>query len=353
MIDITHYTSRYRKDADADCMLYQTYNNAVLECAQNQIDDHADLATEDLAWSARSLLECKIVGEHDCIFMKEAILKTYPTKLLTKAVAKCLCKQLSIQQCLVSMSLQNAKFANDSQLAIYDLGIHKFIEWEPVDGTKFAAMLKCKCMNIEDDIAGRVVYTLGLVTRSKQPSIDAFSSAAQALIQCGQSLGYDYIAQTTQYNADSKILICQVIYESKFQDANIEVEDDLYHITPISTVGNILKFGLSPKSKTYIAGEKACHSDRVYLFNGFDKNAISMFARQLEKQSSQYDKLKKLLLQTKDYALLKIDKRKVPNLKLYRDNNFQAKDVKHPIALYTYSNIPPNAIELVDYAHMH
>ena len=78
-----------------------------------------------------------------------------------------------------------------------------------------------------------------------------------------------------------------------------------------------------------------------------------MFARQLEKQSSQYDKLKKLLLQTKDYALLKIDKRKVPNLKLYRDNNFQAKDVKHPIALYTYSNIPPNAIELVDYAHMH
>ena len=79
MIDITHYTSRYRKDADADCVLYQTYNNAVLECAQNQIDDHADLATEDLAWSAKSLLECKIVGEHDCIFMKEAILKTYPT----------------------------------------------------------------------------------------------------------------------------------------------------------------------------------------------------------------------------------------------------------------------------------
>lgn len=73
-----------------------------------------------------------------------------------------------------------------------------------------------------------------------------------------------------------------------------------------------------------------------------------MFARQLEKQSSQYDKLKKLLLQTKDYALLKIDKRKVLNLKLYRDNNFQAKDVKHPIALYTYSSIPPNAIIYID-----
>ena len=122
----------------------------------------------------------------------------------------------------------------------------------------------------------------------------------------------------------------------------------MYHITPISTVDKILKFGLSPKSKTYIAGEKACHSDRVYLFNGFDRDAISKFAAQLGKQSSQYDKLKKLLLQTNDYALLKIDKRKVPNLKLYRDNNFKSKDPKKPIALYTYSNIPPNAIICVD-----
>lgn len=65
-----------------------------------QSDDHADLLTEDLMWSSSSLLECRRVLEHDVIYMHEALLKTYPTKFLTKAVVRCLCKKLGVQRCL-------------------------------------------------------------------------------------------------------------------------------------------------------------------------------------------------------------------------------------------------------------
>ena len=353
ILDVSQYMNRYKKGISTDNIMYRAYDDALLECAQSQIDDHANLVIEDLVWSSKSLCECKIKSEHGIVFMQEALLKTYPTKMLTKIVVRSMCKHLDIQRCLVSFSLQSTKLANDSQLMIYDMGIKKFIEWEPSDGLDYTVMVKCSCKNVEEDVAGRIVYKLGMKTDDRQRDVNRFIYSTQELIECGQKLGYDYIAQSTQYDESHKILICYVAYEAKFQDANIEIEDDLYHIAPVSTVEKILKFGISPKSKTFMNGEKVNHSDRVYLFNGFNKDAFNRFIVQLEKMSSHYDKLKKLLLQTKEYALLKVDKRKALGLKQYRDNNFQSKDIKHPTALYTYSNIPLNAIELVDYAHMH
>ena len=45
--------------------------------------------------------------------------------------------------------------------------------------------------------------------------------------------------------------------------------------------------------------------------------------------------------QTKEWILLKIDPKKVSNLKLYRDNAFQGN--KNEV-VFTYNNISPNAI---------
>lgn len=56
-------------------------------------------------------------------------------------------------------------------------------------------------------------------------------------------------------------------------------------------------------------------------------------------------------MKSRDYALFKIDRKRIPDLKLYRDNNFMSKDSHHPTALYTYSVIPASAIKLYDIAH--
>jgi hypothetical protein len=50
------------------------------------------------------------------------------------------------------------------------------------------------------------------------------------------------------------------------------------------------------------------------------------------------------LIETDEYVVFKIDRSKIQNFQLYRDNNFKNDDSKNPIALYTYSNISPNAI---------
>lgn len=148
------------------------------------------------------------------------------------------------------------------------------------------------------------------------------------------------------------MLLCFVLFESKMQEAEISIEDDLWHIAPFSAKDKILKNGLVPKSKTFMSGEKVNHSDRVYLFNGYDKNAINGFLSQLQKNSFKYDPLKKQLADERKYVLLKIDRRKIPNLKLYRDNNFMSKDPCHPTAVYTYSCIPASAIEVHDIAYV-
>jgi len=106
------------------------------------------------------------------------------------------------------------------------------------------------------------------------------------LINCGQRLGYDYIAQSTQYDSKHSMLLCFVLFESKMQEADIEIEDNLWHIAPLSAKDKILKDGLVPKSKTFMSREKVNHSDRVYLFNGYNKETFDRFLSQLDKKSA-------------------------------------------------------------------
>ena len=307
---------------------------------------------DDLIWSSRSLLEYRRLFEHGIVYVHEAFLKTYPTKFLTKAIVRCLCKKFRIDKCLTQMALKLSKLANDSELMLYDLNVDKFTDWEPSDGIEQQAMLKFKCMNIEEDVAGRITYCMGIVSSDVQNDTQIFNSASEELIECGQRFGYDYIAQSTQHDIKHHMLLCFVLFESKMQEAEIEIEDDLWHIAPFSAKDKILKNGLTPKSKTFKSGEKVNHSDRVYLFNGYDKDIISRFLNQLQKMSFKYDPLKKQLEDEKKYVLFKIDRKKIPDLKLYRDNNFMSEDPHHLTALYTYSCIPASAIEVYDTAYV-
>ena len=45
--------------------------------------------------------------------------------------------------------------------------------------------------------------------------------------------------------------------------------------------------------------------------------------------------------------MFKIEHSRIRDLKLFRDNNILNTDPSDPIAVYTYDNIPPSAIELV------
>ena len=83
------------------------------------------------------------------------------------------------------MALKLSKLANDNELMLYDLNTDKFTDWEPSDGIKQQAMLKFKCMNIEEDIAGRITYCMGIASNDVQNDMQIFNSISEELIECG------------------------------------------------------------------------------------------------------------------------------------------------------------------------
>jgi hypothetical protein len=124
-------------------------------------------------------------------------------------------------------------------------------------------------------------------------------------------------------------------------DSEVECEDEidyLYHVTEYKYVKNILKNGLIPQSHNKIES----HPDRIYVMNNMI-GAIH-FSRFLEDMYSDYS--------GECFKIFKINN-KLIDIKLYYDQLYlkSKKDFEYPAfkALYTYDNIPPNVMELVDY----
>ena len=86
--------------------------------------------------------------------MSEALLKTYPTRLLTKRIARCLCKAAKKFRCLVSLALATSiDEIDESSFVVYDLAIDKFKPWnEELDGKNFPCMLKSMANYVQEDV---------------------------------------------------------------------------------------------------------------------------------------------------------------------------------------------------------
>ena len=114
----------------------------------------------------------------------------------------------------------------------------------------------------------------------------------------------------------------QIYFEAKY-DKIVSINKDLYHVTTKKKLDKIQKIGLTPKSMSKISE----HPDRIYL--AINKNGADFIKNQLE----QYNE--------SELIVLKIDITKLQNHKFMKDPNYN-------VGVYTYQNIPPNAIEVVD-----
>ena len=338
--DITSYSNRYKKDLDAESFLYRPYARARDFCNQLQVDDHSDLISEDLVWASTSLLEAIREKESNVVYFSEAELKTYPTKLLTKEVAKSVCVGFGFQRCVFDTSLTRGQIFRQGSTFIYDASSKRCIEWECSDRDSFPCIVQAFPENVENQVAGAIGYRLILEDEKTIPQ-----DLVNDLIEVGDHLGYDYVAYSTKKEKDCWFF--HVKFEAKFQkNETIQIEDKLYHLSRLSKKDDILRYGLQPRSATFIHGIKARHQDRVYLFNGYDKEAIQGFANQVSKEDKVFNKKTQQFDDVETvYAIFEIDRKKIPELKLYRDNMYSSNNPKHPLALYTYSNIPPQAIK--------
>lgn len=233
--------------------------------------------------SLRSVLE---EDGHDPFRFYEAEICTYPTKFLTKDIAKLFVHEFKIDVCWLSLQLHER---GDGEVFVpnyrdsileYDSKTSKFSKF---DGSfdcngRSACYIKADVKYVEGDVAGKIVYAICFPDKD---AVHLSPGFIKKLIESGDRFGYDYIAYTV-VNGIAETLV-HVSFESKRQDSEIEIEDKLYHVAPSRLKDKILKFGLTPHGtdyKTVKDGNKMHHPHRVYLFNGLDIWAMKSFLAQ-------------------------------------------------------------------------
>jgi len=302
----------------------------------------------------------------NAVYLADAEIKTYPSRYLAKRIAKIIADCLGMDFCVFSTKFYEpdvkiCSFAND--LMVYDAAAKKSFAYDDIkiDSPK-CCYLKMQAMNVKDDAAGRLHIVVMFPSRSLVDDVLSVD-VLKKMIEAGDSFGYDYIAYSPSRSRESISFV--ISFEAKWQEDDIEVEDKLYHVAPLSSKDKILKYGLNPHgddrqsinkkleaSKTVHSMSNIIHPHRVYLFNGLDIYRIKSFLRQAGKMSKTYDKSLGQLVMSKDFCLIEVDRDKIKHLKLYRDNNFENNSSDKPAALYTYSNIPPDALKFKTVLHL-
>lgn len=332
------------------------YSGVVRRCAESQVIDFANLSKDDLVYSFNSYRNCMLREGIETDLLNDAELKTYPTRYLVKALAKICALAFNLDNCVFStrMYTEDKPVVDDYEFDImtYDTKLGKYVSCSSsneVDNSRCCYM-KMMVKNVEGDIAGRVTIVICFPNTNIFNFNKVSSRFVEDLINAGDRFGYNYIAHSVD---DNKYSIClRISYESKMQESNFTIDRKLYHVAPMSSRDKILKRGLVPHEVNAKNGSKIAHPHRVYLFNGLDMWAIMSFLRQAKKTSKSYDRSLSKIKNSSDFALFEIDRDKISDLKLYRDNNFESKDLSNPTALYTYSNIPPSAISFKQEMHI-
>lgn len=155
------------------------------------------------------------------------------------------------------------------------------------------------------------------------------------------------LAQEHEYYKDSNYIA--YTFQKNKQVKTIELPDFLYHLTPITKLGKILKKGLVPKTTNIMSNRP----ERVYLHPQKPTIlSLKLFANQLWK--AQLEKKLNLNNLSKEeianklnkprnikYCLLEIDTKKCNNLKIFGDPDMNG-------AVWTFDNIPPQAIKVLN-----
>ena len=137
-----------------------------------------------------------------------------------------------------------------------------------------------------------------------------------------------YSMTSKQYRRDLVLLV----FEGKFGEDVTDIVRGrykyLYHLTPQKHLEKILKIGLSPRSDNSVYK----HPDRVYLMNGVLDDNLT------DNQIEVFNNIINSKQDNNQYFVLKLSIDKIP------DNVIFYADSLTDEGIFTYNNIPPNAI---------
>lgn len=154
------------------------------------------------------------------------------------------------------------------------------------------------------------------------------------------------LAQEKQYDINENYTV--YVFQKNRQINEVEIPDILYHLTPSYKLSKILRHGLVPRTSNTLS----TRNERVYfLINKRNRSFYDFFANQLWKANLEktlnLSGLSKIEIAQKinqprtiKYSVLEIDTSKCDNLKVFGDPDMDG-------AVWTYDNIPPQAIKVI------
>ena len=307
-------------------------------CAENA-GDFGPL-NGDLVYSSNSMKELLARESERVRYMSEAELKTFPAAKLVAAVCKAFARQTGLPAAVDDEMRGLYRVMPDGRVDAAD----------PEQGD-----LKCAVryfelpsgFSVESGISGNVVFYFSCSAGAAEI---VKKKCLAKMVQAGHWCGYNYVYCV--YEERSRNFM--VGFEPMHGESGFETGGALYHVAPSNLEGRILRQGIVPKSKSAIlggpngwSGTKFEHPDRVYFFTKFDMDMFERFAEQVRGKSSVYDAVRKTCGPVREFTVFEIDRSKMKNYNLYRDGMFDNDDPDSPVAVYTYSNVPPSAVKKI------
>lgn len=167
------------------------------------------------------------------------------------------------------------------------------------------------CEPVNDEIVVITIYSYN----NDFPKLKEFMTA------CGWFFSYE------DWNDE----VYEISFEKHFQESvnDFYNGDTLYHLTPKSRVRKIMTIGLTPKT----CSKKSYHPERIYLFTK------ELSQDELYNWIFQFSECENEKTIKQGYVVLKIDRSKCPNIKIFADPNLDG-------GVFTVDNIPPTAITI-------
>lgn len=194
-----------------------------------------------------------------------------------------------------------------------------------VDITKNGS-LKIHCVGSMEDDTFNFMFSL-------MENYGYFCSAIQKKGEKPVKFNYDTYKEISSQSTSKlafwkrKLVEYTLIFEAKYdKEVDIPYGEKLYHATSKSVVEKIKKIGLVPKTKSKLGN----HPDRIYLTRSLQ--TAKMLAPKFV-----------FIEPTNEFVILEIDTKELDfrHYIFYNDPNF------NQYGVFTYKNIPPNAIHVL------
>lgn len=260
------------------------------------------------------------IREHEktSFFINEALIETIPTEELLKKVNDEVIQQMPKDLNELTFGDVGSVEANDQLFK-----------------TKVAGFMQTEFDRNEDAVAPLFCIWIPVFSKN-EPSQESICKDLEILVR---KSGYEitavdlYNVKAQPLSKDVSIMVIEI--EARYNDIDVQLQDTLYHVTPLENVKSIVSNGIIPHSNS----KEFKYPDRVYLFNKHSIQTVEDYGASKILSNHMSSSRKFCIIQVNGKKIRESDQYKSGKLTFYADVTF-TDDTSNDAAVFTYDIIP-------------